>query len=63
MCLKGMKQFSIQSVIGSIACSTNVGSQQGVTNGLWKALEKYVVKKAISKVRNIKTSCTIGSGY
>lgn len=42
MHLKGVKQFQIQSVTGSIACSTDVGNQLGVTNRLWKVLEEDI---------------------
>lgn len=43
MHLKGVKQFPIQFVIGSIACSTDAGNQLGVTNRLWKVLEEHIV--------------------
>lgn len=43
--LRGVKQFPVQSEIGSVACSADVGGQQGVSNGLQKALEGMLVRK------------------
>lgn len=63
MHLRGVKQLPVQSEIGSVACSADVGGQQGVRNGLQKVLEGHGVQKAISKLRNIKANCTMGSGY
>lgn len=42
LCLKGVKQFQIQSVTGSRACSADGVSKQGLTDGLWMVLEESI---------------------